>query len=270
MTRGFLAALLTVALAVPAWADVTITSSTSGKGMGMSNDGTTTTYIKGMKMRTDMKTGDRVHTTIFDLDAQKMYSFDNKKKEADVWDMQAFAQQLNDNVQIQDMKATIEPNGQTKQIAGKTAQGYDMNVSMPAAMGGNKDMTMTVNLTGPVWIVKGAPGTEDWARFYRAAAEKGWIFTDPRAAKGSPGQARSMTEMYRLMADIGGVAYGSEIEVKMEAGEGGGGGFGGMLGGLMKKMGGVTASTEVQSVDTSGLADDLFTPPAGYKLKQQK
>ncbi|MGE0039973.1 MAG: hypothetical protein AB7H88_10385 [Vicinamibacterales bacterium] len=270
MRRGILSALLVLAMAAPAFADVTIVSKTSGKGMGMSMDGTTTVYIKGLKMRSDTRMKDRVATTIFDLDAQKMYSFDSKKKEVDVWDMQAFADQLNQNVQVSDMKATIEPNGQTKQIAGKSAQGYDMNVSMPTAMGGNKDMTMTVTLTGPVWIVKGAPGTQDYARFYRAAAEKGWIFTDPRAAKGSPGQAKSMTEMYRLMADLGGVAYGSDIEVKMGAGEGGGGGFGGMMGGLMKKMGGMSASSEVESVDTGALADDLFTPPAGYKLKPQK
>lgn len=269
MRRGFLAAVLVLAMAAPAVADVTIVSKTSGKGMGMSMDGTTTVYIKGLKMRSDTQMKDRVTTTIFDLDAQKMYSFDSKKKEANVWDMQAFAAQLNENVQIDDMKASIEPNGETKQIAGKSAQGYDLNVSMPTTMGGNKDMTMTVTLTGPVWIVKGAPGTADYARFYRAAAEKGWIFTDPRAAKGSPGQAKSMTEMYRLMADLGGVAYGSDIEVKMGAGEGGGG-LGGMMGGLMKKMGGMSASSEVESVETGTLADDLFTPPADYKLKPQK
>ena len=36
--------------------------------------------------------GDKTQTTIFDLDAQKMYMFESGKKEADVWDMGAFAQ----------------------------------------------------------------------------------------------------------------------------------------------------------------------------------
>ena len=41
-----------------------------------------TTYIKAARMRTDVVDGDKTLTTIFDLDAQKMYSFDSKKKEA--------------------------------------------------------------------------------------------------------------------------------------------------------------------------------------------
>ena len=68
-------------------------------------------------------------------------------------------------------------------------------------MGGNKDMTMMVTLAGPVWIVKDAPGTADYTAFYKAAVEKGWIFSDPRAAKGQPGQAKAMAEMYRQLAE---------------------------------------------------------------------
>ena len=30
------------------------------------------------------------------------------------------------------MKASVKPNGQTKPIAGKTANGYDMEITVPA------------------------------------------------------------------------------------------------------------------------------------------
>ena len=102
-----------------------------------------------------------------------------------------------------------------------TGNGYDMEISVPAAMGGNKDMTMTVNLTGPVWIVKNAPGAAEYNNFYKAAVEKGWIFGDPRAAKAQPGQAKAMAEMYRQFAEIGGLAYESDIQIKMGASGGG-------------------------------------------------
>ena len=62
----------------------------------------------------------------------------------------------------------------------------------------------------------------------------------------------------------------SDVTIEIAAGEGAGGGLGGMMGGLMKRMGGMSASTEVESVETGALADDVFTPPAGYKLKPQK
>ncbi len=61
------------------------------------------------------------------------------------------------------------------------------------ALGG--DATMTMVMTGPVFIAKGAPGSADYAKFYLAAAEKGFIMSDPRAAKGAPQQVKGMTEL---------------------------------------------------------------------------
>jgi hypothetical protein len=259
MTRVLAIAFL--AVATPALADVTIKQTTTGKGLGMSGTTSGTTYIKGAKMRTEMVTGDTTRTTIFDLDAQKMYAFDSKKKEADVYELGAFQAEMAKNVDVSAMKAEITPNGQTKDIGGKSATGYDMAVSVPAAMGGG-EMKFMVNLTGPVWIVKGAPGAADWANFYKQAAEKGFIFGDPRAVKGNPGQAKAMVEMYRKMADLGGIAYETETSIKLEGS--------GPMAGLMAKMGGMTASTTVTDVTAGPLADDLFAVPAGYKLKERK
>lgn len=269
MTRVFFAFVLALSLAQPAAADVTIKMTTGGKGMGMSKETTGAAYIKGNKMRSDMQMGNRTQTTIFDLDAQKMYVFESGKKEADVWDMAAFAKEVGTAVDTSNMKASIKPNGQTKAFGAHTATGYDMEISLPAAMGGDKGMAMMITLSGPVWIVKDAPGASDYAQFYRAAAEKGWIFSDPRAAKAQPGQAKAMTEMYRQFAEIGGIAYESDIQIKMGMAEGGGGG-GGFMAGMFAKMGNMSMHSKVDSVETGALSDDLFAPPAGYKLNTKK
>ena len=261
-----LAVLLSFAAAVPAFADVTLKMTTGGKGMGMAASSSGTTYIKGNKMRTDLQMGNRTQTTIFDLDAQKMYVFESGRKEADVWDMADFSKQIGAAVDTSQMQASVKPNGQTKQIGTLTATGYDMQISMPAPMGGNKEMMMTVTLAGPVWVVKSAPGAEEYVAFYKAAVEKGWIFGDPRAAKGQPGQAKAMAEMYRQFAEIGGIAYESDIQIKMGM-EGGGGG---PLAGMLAKMGNMSVQTKVEDVQTGALADDLFAPPAGFKLNQRK
>lgn len=261
-----LAFLLSLVVAYPAVADVTIKMTTGGKGMGMSASSSGTTYIKGNKMRTDLQMGNRTQTTIFDLDAQKMYIFESGRKEADVWDMAAFSEQLNAAVDVSELEASITPNNQTRQFGSLTAHGYDMEISMPSAMGGNKDMMMTVTLTGPVWIVKDAPGAAEYTAFYKAAAEKGWIFGDPRAAKAQAGQARAMAEMYRKFAEIGGIAYESDIQMKMGM-EGGGGG---PMAGMLAKMGNMSIQTKVEDVQTGPLSDDLFAPPAGYKLNNRK
>jgi hypothetical protein len=262
MKFALLGIVVALTLALPAYADVTLKQTVTGKGLGMSGTMPTTVYIKGNKMRTDTEVGDRVQTQIFDVDAQKMYMFDSKKKEADVYDMAAFAAELGKSVDTANMKASFTANGKTKQIAGKAAGGYDLEITVPATMGGSKDMSMTMNLTGPVWIVKGAPGTADYAHFYKAAVEKGWIFSDPRAAKGQPGQAKAMAEMYRQLAAAGGIPYETEAQLKMSGS--------GPMAGLFAKIGNVTFTTATTSVTAGSLSDDLFAPPAGYKLNNKK
>lgn len=261
MTRALMAATLTVALTAPAWADVTIKQTTTGKGLGMSGTTPGTTYIKGSRMRTETVQGNTTHITIFDLDAQKMYSFDSRKKEADVWDMQAVAADLNKAVDMSSMTASVTANGQTKQVAGKSATGYDMEITVPSQMG-EGGPKMTVKLTGPMWVVKDDAAAREYIAFYQAAVEKGWIFSDPRAAKASPGQARAMAQMYKQLADTGGVPYQTEMQIRMEGS--------GPMAGLMAKMGGMTMTTVVDSVETGTLSDDLFAPPAGYKLNARK
>lgn len=125
------------------------------------------------------------------------------------------------------MSATMQTvtyiKGNKMRTLGKTATGYDSEIIVPATIGGKGGMKMTVTMTGPIWIVKGAPG----------AAEKGWIFSDPRGAKGQPGQAKAMA-------------------------------------GMMAKMGNMSSTSTAQSVETGTLAADLFAPPAGYQIKEQK
>ena len=265
MKRTFVALLLALAVAAPAFADVTVKMTTGGKAMGISGNATGTTYIKGSKMRSETVMGNKTQVTIFDLDAQKMYMFELGKKEADVWDMQQFAAEIGKSVNTTDIKASIKPNGQTKAFGTLTAQGYTMEISVPAQAGGQP---MNMLLTGPVWIVKNAPGAADYNNFYKAAVEKGWIFSDPRGAKGQPGQAKAMAEMYRQFAEIGGIAYETDISIKMDMGGAGGGSS--PLGGLMAKLGNINATSTVQDVQTGALADDLFVVPAGVKLNPKK
>jgi hypothetical protein len=261
MTRTMLIAVVASAMWAPAQADVTIHATGTGKGLGMSGTTTSITYIKGLKMRVESVVGKKTDSMIFDVENQKMYILDPKRMEADVWDMATFSQELSKSVSIEGMRTSMKPNGQTKSIAGQTADGYDMEIVVPATVGGAGGMAMTMVLSGVTWIVKGAPGTAEYAAFYKGAAEKGWIFSDPRVAKGSPGQAKAMAEMYEEFAKLGGVPYESQMDVKAQAD--------GMMGGLMSRIGGLSMTTTTESVETGPLADDLFQPPADYKLIPQ-
>ena len=262
MNRSTLIALLALAAGAPAQADVTIKSTVNGQGLGMSGTTSSVTYIKGLKMRAEGSLGKKSTTTIYDVDAQKMYVLDDKKKQAEVWDMAVFTQKLSQSVAPDGVRASMTPNGQTRSVGGVNADGYDLNIVVPATLGGPGGMQITMNLTGTSWIAKGAPGSADYAAFYKGASEKGWIFSDPRAAEGSPGQAKAMAQMHAEFAKIGGLPYETQMDIKAQ-GEG-------MMGAMMSRMGGLSMTTTTDSVDTSPLPDSLFQVPPDYQQKQRQ
>lgn len=257
MTRTLVAAAAALAVCAAAQADVTLRATITGKSAVMSGTTTNVTYIKGLKMRSEALSEKFSTVSIYDVDAQKMIILDTKKKEATVWDMGAFAQEIGKAVDTGGTQASMKANGQTKAVNGQTADGYDIAVVVPTTVGGSP---VVMNLDGVSWVAKGVPGSADYAAFYKGAAEKGWIFTDPRAAKGSPGQAKAMAQMYAEFAKLGGLPV--EIEMSMKAtGDG-------PVAAMMSKMGAITTTTVIDSVDTGALADTLFQAPADYTVKQ--
>lgn len=259
--RTAVVALSLVACASVASADVKLVAQMSGKMMGMSPSGETVTYIKGNKMRTDQKMGGSELTTIMDVDAGEMIAINHKKKEADVWNVADMSETLqNAGAAATGVDVKVTPTGENKEIAGYAATGHDMVVSVDAAIE-DSPMKMTVTISGPAFLSTVAPGAKDYANFYIAAAEKGFFFGDPRAAKAQPGNARGMMALYRSMAEKG-VPLQSDLTIKLSGD--------GPMAGLFAKMGGGRMSTTVTSVSADPLAADLFEVPAGYKVKRQK
>ncbi len=262
MLRPTLTTVLALAAIAAAQADVKLTATAEGKGLGMSGSTSNVTYIKGLRMRSESTSGRTNNVTIFDVDAQKMYILNDKKKEAEVWDMAAFSQQIGQAVSVDSTRASMTPNGQTRTLRGATADGYDIDIVVPATIGGSGGLPVTMKLTGVSWIAKDVPGAADYAAFYQGAADKGWIFSDPRAAQGAPGQAKAMAQMYAEFAKIGGLPYEAQMDIAAE-GEG-------PIAAMMAKMGGVSTTTTIDSVDTASLEDTLFQVPADYTLKERK
>jgi hypothetical protein len=254
-TLGVMAGVLGgLLLSGPAWADVTLTSKSTGKMAG--GDGTTQVIkIKGGKMRTDMTRGDDQTSVIFDVEAGKMITLDHKKKEAIVMDTAAMTETMS-KVNEADVKASLTPTSEKKQVAGYdcTVHDSDVRVGFSPAEG----MNLQIQMTGPVCVSASAPGKAEYTEFYTAAVKKGFFFTDPRAAKAQPGPAKAFAELYKKWAEAG-VPLSSNITLKFE-----GGGF---MTGMMNKMIGGPTTNEVTKVDTAAIADTEFAAPAGYKVK---
>ena len=249
---------LSALLAAPAFADVTVNQKTTGKGpIGAAASGESVQYLKGSKMRIDQTRGEDETSMIIDADAQRMVSLNHKKKEAEIYDMARMAADMQ-KIQASDIKASVTPTSQTRQIAGQTCTVHNIEIEIPMTMGNN---AMSMVMSGPACLVKNAPGAKDYEAFYKTAVEKGLFFSDPRQAKAQPGQAKGMARLYQEMASRG-MPYAQEFTMKFQGND--------MMAGMMNKMGGATMMTEVTSVTAGPVADTLFEIPAGYKQKQQK
>lgn len=251
MTRTIaIGAVIALSMTSMANADITVTSTIGGKAMGRDMSSQSITYIKGTKMRTETQGT----VMIMDATTRQMIVVNDKKKEAEVFDMAKLQGEIQKAVGTAEPKVSFTATGQKKQVNGVSCDGYTLTITVPITMGND---TMHLTLSGPTWIAKGAPGTKDYAAFYRAAAQNGLFFGNPQQAKQQGAQLKSTTEMYKAFAAAGGIPYESEMQMKFEGT--------GPMASMMDKIGGVTTTTTVTSVTTGAIPDEKFAVPAGYK-----
>jgi hypothetical protein len=257
MKKTLALAVVCGVLVAPLRADVKVSSTVSMKVLGMSGTGPAITSVKGNKMRTETTFKDETVVSIIDLDAQKMIQLNVKKKEAEVYDLAQLRQEMQKTVETSEIQASFKPNGQKKTVMGKSCDGYDLSISMPT---GAEGMKMEMVMGGPVWVAKGVPGFQDYAAFYKTAADKGMFFQNPQQAKAQPAQAKGFAEMYKQIAAVG-MALEMDVAITMKGS--------GPLAGMMAKMGNATLNHVVTEVSDAPLGDDLFAVPAGFKVKNK-
>jgi hypothetical protein len=245
----------------PAHADLTITQTTAGKIGPVAMDGESVTYLKGTRMRTDSKINRRDVSTIIDLDKRQFVTLNHERKEAEILDMSGVSKSLQ-QIGAGDMTLSLTPTGASRELLGLACEEYTVAITVPfqpPKAGSSPDApTLTIAMGGPACLSRTAPGREDYAAFYSAAAERGLFISDPRQAKASPGQAKGLVEMYREMAGAG-MPLATELTIGFEGT--------GPLAGMMGRMGGSKLTSTVTKIVTDAVADTLFEIPAGYKVK---
>ena len=273
MKRVFAVAVLLCAFAWPAYADVTVKMVTTGPAMGPAPGGgragatseVPTTYsIKGNKARIDMVMAGHEMSTILDPASHQMISMNPETKEAIVYDLSKLTQQMEQTVKMGEVKVSMTPTGETKQLLGRTCTGYMLSVTMPMGGRGDETSQMTVTLGGPIWIAKDAPGTKDFATFCKAAASSGlFSLRAGGGGRGNPGMPEiGLATMYKAIGEAGGIPYEQEMQVKLEGS--------GPMADVMRGRGPMPPTvTKVTSVSTDPIPDDTFQIPAGYTKRIQ-
>ncbi len=250
-----------LAVAAGAHADVTVMTTTAGKASIINVGGTSANLIKGNRMRTDSVMGSRTDSLIIDIDGRRFVSVDERKKSATVTPLASIADEL-EKVGVGGMQSSLKKTSQVKKVAGYSCTVHDVSISLPFSPTGKmgEGMDMTLLLAGTVCLSADAPGLADYQKFYRASADSGFIFGDPRAAKSPTGaaQAKAYAALTRKMAEAG-MALESHVTITA--------GGDNPMAGLMAKAAASDITTTVTQITVGDLPADKFDVPAGFKVK---
>jgi hypothetical protein len=264
MSNKILLCAALVATAQYAHADVTVTTQTSGKAAFIDLGGEGVNQIKGTRQRTDQAFKGKTQSVIIDIDGRRFVSLDAKKKSALVTPLDSIADELQ-KVGVGTMEATLKKTSQTKQIAGYPCTVHDINLSLPFSPTGQagQGMDLTMVLSGTVCLSTAAPGLADYQAFYKAAADSGFIFGDPRATKSPVGaaQAKAYAALTRKMAEAG-MALESHVNISASGDN--------PMAGLMAAAAKSDIVTTVTRIETGTLPAESFEIPADFKVKTQK
>ena len=264
MNKRLLTFTILSGAACAAQADVAVTTTTTGKASIMNVAGEGVTRIKGKRQRNDQSVGGKPQSLIIDIDNRRFVDLDEKKKSARVTPLDSIADQLQ-KVGVGTIDATLTKTAQTKTLAGHSCTVHNVRVSLPFSPTGNSGdgMDLTMVMTGTVCLSTTAPGLADYQAFYRAAADSGFIFGDPRAAKSPAGaaQAKAYAALTRKMAEAG-MALESDVHITAEGSN--------PMAGMFAKLAKSDINTTVTHIDTGEQPADAFDIPAGYKVKTEK
>jgi len=263
LVAAWLVATLLVA-AVPAAADVSVTTQTSGKASFINVGGEGVTQFKGKRQRTDSTVGSKTVSLIIDIDNLRFVDLNDAKKTATVTPLASISEELG-KVGVGAMEATLTKTSQTKQVAGYPCTVHDVKVSMPFSPTGQpgQGMDAVMVLSGTVCLSTAAPGLSDYQGFYKAAADSGFIFGNPAAAKSPTGaaQAKAYAALTRKMAEAG-MALESHVNISATGDN--------PMAQMMAKLAASDITTTVTKIETGDIAAERFDIPADYKVKTQK
>ena len=263
MKRSILLAAV-LAAGSPAWADVTVTTQTSGKASFLNVGGEGVNLFKGKRQRNDAAVGGKTLSLIIDIDNMRFVEINDSKKTATVTPLASIADEL-EKVGVGALQATLTKTSQSKQVAGYPCTVHDVKVQMPFSPTGQpgQGMDAIMLLSGTVCLSTAAPGLADYQAFYKAAADSGFIFGNPATAKSPTGaaQAKAYAALTRQMAAAG-MALESHVTITATGDN--------PMAQMMAKLAASDITTTVTKIETGDLAAERFDIPAGFKVKTQK
>ena len=241
--------VLLVCAASPASADLGMTMTMSMNAGGMAINATMETRVKALKMRADVKLMQQDMSVFFDAAAKEVWMVDHATREITSADPATAMGKL--PVAFGEAAVSMKPTGQTKEILGRTCRGYAIEMTVPMTLG---QETVSMRMTGILWIADSGPGVDEYRAVSKAAAESG--ISTAFMAQGPT--MKGMVEMQKAMADAG-IPLAQEYQMTLEGT--------GQAAAAMAQFGNMTMSMVVTALSTDPIPDDVLALPAGYTKK---
>jgi hypothetical protein len=253
MTRAVTLVLVFLTLLVfpapPASADLGMTTAMSMNAGGMAINATMETRLKATKMRADVKLMQQDMSILFDTADKQVLMVNHVTREITKADPSALGG--NFPVTFGDAVVSMKSTGQTKEILGRTCQGYAIEMTVPMTVGSE---SITMRASGTVWAAGQGPGVEEYRAISKAAAESG--FSTSFMSQGPT--MKGMVELQKAMAEAG-IPLAQELHMSMEGT--------GQAAAALAQMGNMGMAMTVTALSTDPIADEVFALPAGYTRK---
>jgi hypothetical protein len=183
---------------------MTLTMNMGGGSMVINSE--MQTRIKASKMRADVKLMGQDMSVLFDQGTKQVLMINHATKEISNTDPGALA--ANNPVAFGEAAVSMKPTGETKDLLGRACQGYAIEMTVPMTVGAE---TITMRMSGTMWIADKGPGVEEYKALSRAAAESG--FSTSFMAQGPT--MKGMVEMQKTMAEAG-IPMSQEFRMSLE------------------------------------------------------
>ena len=263
-------------------ADVTIVQTMTVEGGMVAMTGQniapkTTTRIKGLKSRTDIEVGNTASmSTIADLVAKQIIILRHDQKTAQIVAAAAAGTGTGTTstststststatTATVKMDASVTPTGKSQVIDGFKCDEFMFTTTMnmsemggpnvpPEAAAMLKDLSMVMK--GSMWVTKDAPGGAEYLAYTKALATADLA----AAAAGVSGvNMPGMDKMMKAMASVNGLAYLTEMTMKIEGT--------GQMAEMMRQMGDMKLTTRTNSVSGTPISDDVMKVPESYTI----
>jgi hypothetical protein len=241
--------VLLVCTVSTASADLGMTMTMSMNAGGMAINGQMETRIKALKMRSDIKMMQQDVSVFFDAAGKQLLTANHLTKEVTTTDPAALAGSL--PVSFGEATIGMKATGQTKELLGRTCQGYAVEMTVPMTVGTE---TIVMRMSGTVWIADKGPGVDEYRALTKAASDSGVSTSFMAQAPTTKG----MVELQKAMAEAG-IPLAQEFQMTMEGT--------GQAAAALAQMGNMTLVTTVTALSTDPIADEVFALPAGYAKK---